>query len=296
MILYLRQRHGVVARVMLCRIDVKDAFHQIPVDPLHAAKIGYVFYEHALVDLFLQFEWRSSPGFAAKFSHVFDEYAAVDLFLQFWWRSSPSFWELAASSLEHAHNQTSFRDAVDLKHGRSVVGHVRMDADTGWETMPIPSDCERVPSAGVVAASPDAGRETMSIPSDCERASGSGITAGVTDAGWKTMSIPPNCVHIPCVNVAAGAPSHDQETMPIPSDFERVPGNGCDAGDPFFVRFYVDDGILVDARFFQDRRRLRRAIESVASDPFRLLGPRGPRPPPCWKRIRFWSGVHVWRY
>ena len=52
-ILYLRQRHGVVARVMLCRIDVKDAYRQIPVDPLHAAKFGYVSDEYAVVDLFL---------------------------------------------------------------------------------------------------------------------------------------------------------------------------------------------------------------------------------------------------
>ena len=60
-IMYLRQRHGVVARVM-CRIDVKDAFLQIPVEVLHAAKFGYVFDEHAVVDLFLRFRWRSSPG------------------------------------------------------------------------------------------------------------------------------------------------------------------------------------------------------------------------------------------
>ena len=62
-LLYLHQRHDVVARVMLCRIDVKDAFRQIPVDPLHAAKFGYAFDEYAVMDLFLQFGWRSSPGF-----------------------------------------------------------------------------------------------------------------------------------------------------------------------------------------------------------------------------------------
>ena len=48
-ILYLRQRRGVVALVMLCCIDVKDTFHQIPVDPLHAAKFSYVFDEYAVV-------------------------------------------------------------------------------------------------------------------------------------------------------------------------------------------------------------------------------------------------------
>ena len=90
--IYLRQDHGVVAWVMVCRIDRKDALHQISVDPLHAAKFGY----------------------------DFDEYAALDLFLHFGWRSSPDYWDLVASSLEHAHNQTSFQDAVVSEHGRSA--------------------------------------------------------------------------------------------------------------------------------------------------------------------------------
>ena len=59
---YLRQHHDVVACVMLCRIDVKDAFRQIPVDPLHTPKFDYVFDEYAVVDLFRLFGWRSSPG------------------------------------------------------------------------------------------------------------------------------------------------------------------------------------------------------------------------------------------
>ena len=228
--MYLRQRHGVVARVMLCRIDVKDAFRQIPVDPLHAAKFGY----------------------------IFDEYAVENLFLQFGWRSSPGFRDLVTSSLEHAHNQTSFQDAVVSEHGRSAVAYVRVDADACWETMPIPPDCERVPSAGVVAGSPDACRETtpIPIPPDCERVPGSGITAGVTDAGWETMSIPPDYTHIPGAGVAAGAPGPDRETVPIPSDCERVPGNAGNADDPFFVRFYVGDGILVDVRFFSRRAQV----------------------------------------
>ena len=179
--------------------------------------------------------------------------------------------------MENTHNQTSFQDAVVSEHGRSAVAHVRVDADAGWETIPIPPDCERVPRAGVVASSPDASRETIPIPPDCERVPGSGITTGVTDAGWETMSIPPDYTHIPGAGIAAGAPGPDRETMPIPSDCECVPVSGGDASDPFFVRFYVDDGILVKVRFFQGGRRLRRAIESLASDPFRLLGPRGPR-------------------
>ena len=44
-------------------IKVKGAFRQIPVEPLHAAKLGDVFGEYVLGDLFRQFEGRCSPGF-----------------------------------------------------------------------------------------------------------------------------------------------------------------------------------------------------------------------------------------
>ena len=91
-ILYLRQRLGVVARVVLCRIDVKDAVRQIPVDPLHDAKFGY----------------------------AFDEYAVMDLFLQFGWRSSPGFLDVVVSSLEHAHDQKSLQDAVVLNTAEAL--------------------------------------------------------------------------------------------------------------------------------------------------------------------------------
>ena len=203
----------------------------------------------------------------------------MDLFLLFGRRSRLGYWNLVASSLEHAYNQTSYQHAVAFEHGRSAVAHVSVDADAGWETMPIPPDCQRVPSTGVIAGNPHANREKMAIPLDCERVSGSGITAGDTDADWETISIPPDCIHITDIGVATGAPGPDWETMSIPSDCERVPGNGGDIGDPFFVPFYVDDGILVEVRVFKDGRRLQRAIVSLASDHFRLLGPRGPRNP-----------------
>ena len=181
------------------------------------------------------------------------------------------------------------------EHGRNVVAHVSVDADAGWEPKPIPSDCGRVSCAGVVASSPDFGRETMPIRPDCERALGSCITAGVTDAGWETMSIPPHRVHIPGAGVVAGAPGPDRETMPIPSDCERVLGNGGDVGDPFFVSPYVDDGILVEVHFFPDGRRLRRAIESIASDHFRFVSPRGPRDSPLLEAHKLLEWLHVWR-
>ena len=71
-----------------------------------------------------------------------------------------------------------------------------MDADAGWETMLIPPDYERVPSAGVAVGYPDAGKKTMPIPPDCKHVPGSGITAGVTDTGWETMPIPPDYTRI----------------------------------------------------------------------------------------------------
>ena len=153
-----------------------------------------------------------------------------------------------------------------------------MDANAGGETMPSPPDCERVPSAGVVAGSPDAGRVTMPIPPNCERVPDSGISAGVTNAG---ISIPPNRIHILGVSVATDTPDLDRENMPIPLHCERVPANGGDSGDPFFVRFYVDDGNTVEVRFFQDGCRLRRAMESLAADYFQLLGPAVHGAPPC---------------
>ena len=57
------------------------------------------------------------------------------------------------------------------------------------------------------------------------------------------------------------------------------------------MRFYVDDGILIEVRFFQDGRRLQRTTESLASDYFRLLGPHGPRDPQRLKahKILGWS-------
>ena len=163
--------------------------------------------------------------------------------------------------------------------------------------MPNSPDCERVSSASVVTGSPDAGTEMIPIPSDCERVPGSGFTAGVTeDAGWETISTPPDSTHIPGASVAAGAPGPDRETMSILSYCESVPGNGSEADDPFLVGFYIDDGLLVEVRFFQDERRLRSAMESLASDHFDFSAPAVHGTPPCWKRLRFRSGGHAWRY
>ena len=53
--LYFRQRHGSTARILLCRVDIKDAFRQVPVDPAGPPAVGYVVGGHVVVDLRLQF-------------------------------------------------------------------------------------------------------------------------------------------------------------------------------------------------------------------------------------------------
>ena len=66
--------------------------------------------------------------------------------------------------------------------------------------------------------------------------------------------------------------------MLILSDCERMLGNGSGAGDSFFVRFYIDDGILVEVHFFHDGRRLRHAIVPCVG-PFLIARP--PRSTGC---------------
>ena len=76
----------------------------------------------------------------------------------------------------------------------------------------------------------------MLIPPDCERVPGSGVTAGATDALSETKS-----THMPGAGVAGVAIDPYRETMTILPDCERVSGTHGDAGDPFFVRFYIED-------------------------------------------------------
>ena len=82
-VMVLRQTHGSNARILLCRMDVKDAFRQALVDPVGAPVFGYVVRDRVVVDLRLQFGWRNSPG----------------------------FWGLMASPLDHAHTHSTFQGA-----------------------------------------------------------------------------------------------------------------------------------------------------------------------------------------
>ena len=95
-IAYLRRKVGVSARILLSKMDVKDAFRQVAV------------------------EWERSP----TFGYVFRDLVVVDRRLQFGWRSSPGFWCLFASALEHSHVNTSFDDVVTTEAGREATAHV----------------------------------------------------------------------------------------------------------------------------------------------------------------------------
>ena len=68
--------------------------------------------------------------------------------------------------------------------------------------------------------------------------------------------------------------------MPLRGDCQPVPGTGGNTGSFFFVRYYVDDGILVELQWWPDGRRCQRAVQSLASDHFRLLGESGASDPP----------------
>ena len=172
-ILFLRQLNGEDVEIMLCRVDVREAFRQVLVDPSKASVFGYVMGDVVVVDLRCQFGWRSSPG----------------------------FWSLFSSALEHSHTHTTFQTASVLPVGAESVDHVHIVSPTAPAAR-LPRDCATI----------------------------------VKDSGL--------------------------------------------AGSAFFVRYYVDDGVLVEAKFFQDGRRCRRAVQSLASDHFRLLGTRGPNDPP----------------
>ena len=81
---------------MLSRIDVNEAYRQIPVDPEGAPVFGYKVRNCAVVDLRLQFRWRNSPG----------------------------FWGLFSAALEHSHTYAAFQQAVVSPEGASAVDHV----------------------------------------------------------------------------------------------------------------------------------------------------------------------------
>ena len=119
----MRQKIGRLAHIAVSKIDVEDAFRQVPVDPAGAPAFGYVVNDLAVVDFRLQFGWRSSPG----------------------------FWGLMASALEHSHNHTTFRGAKGAKIPRAeknAVAHDKVADHRPEIVVPIPFDCAKISGKG----------------------------------------------------------------------------------------------------------------------------------------------------
>ena len=79
--------------------------------------------------------------------------------------------------------------------------------------------------------------------------------------------------------VAVNPPKPTDRPPPLPSDCRVPRRQGRGRHDCFFVRYYVDDGILEEVQWWPDGRRCRCASASLALDHFRLFGRRSPRDP-----------------
>ena len=119
-VISLRQTHCSSARILLCRVDVKDAFRQLLVDPAGSPAFGYVCGDCVVVDLRLQFVWRNSPG----------------------------FWEWMASALEHAHTHSTFQGADVFQKGAAAVAHVGIPPPREVPVVSAPGDCGPVSGSG----------------------------------------------------------------------------------------------------------------------------------------------------
>ena len=87
------------------------------------------------------------------------------------------------------------------------------------------------------------------------------------------------------------SPPRRVPVVSIPAGCGPVSGSGGNAGNYFFVRYYVNDGIVVELQWWPDGRRCLRADQSLASDHFRLLGERGVSDPPLLsaRKITDWD-------
>ena len=105
---------GTPPRILLAKMDTKSAFRQVSV------------------------EVKKSP----TFSCVFVDFAIINRCLQFGWTSSPSLWGVCAAAVEHAHNYTTFTNAVVTPECREATSHVQVVPPRENEVRGrLPPDC-----------------------------------------------------------------------------------------------------------------------------------------------------------
>ena len=119
-VLGLRAKFGEGARILIQKMDVKNAFRQIGVDP-------------------------DGP---ASFAYTFDDLVFVDLRPQFGWRGSPGWWGVVSSAMQDAQRKTTRESATILQAGIQATEHVQVEDDTGSEGEPLPVGFEIKPAAG----------------------------------------------------------------------------------------------------------------------------------------------------
>lgn len=64
------------------------------------------------------------PAAAPVFGYRLGDTVVVNLRLEFCWRSSPGFWGLAAAVLEHSQNHTSFMEAMPIPGGKETSTNI----------------------------------------------------------------------------------------------------------------------------------------------------------------------------
>ena len=112
---------GPPPRILLAKVDTKGAFRQVSVNV------------------------NQSP----TFSYVFGDVVVIDRCLQFGWTSSPSLWGVCAAAVEHAHNHTTFQNAVITPEGRAATSHVQIvPPREGESRAKLPPDCVFPPGSG----------------------------------------------------------------------------------------------------------------------------------------------------
>ena len=126
-ILHSRRPSATPTRILLSKMDVKDAFRHIHVEWVHCPLFGYAFHGLVVVDRRLQFGWRNSPG----------------------------FWSLFSAALEHAHVHTTFRNWVVTPFGQVETSHVTVSepAEVEWPVL-LPPGYPVPPGDGGGAAKP----------------------------------------------------------------------------------------------------------------------------------------------